>query len=350
MHRSLVFASLAALAVAGVVEPASACSPSGGTIGSVTPAGDTHPANAAIVIEGRVLSERGLEATIDGEPAALMVDALRSAWNPPDQGYDRMALRLSPEPTPGQVVRVSGEACASWGGVCPLEVAFTAGPPATEVLPPVDALWFDWGLEEPWGDPWISDSCGSFPTVAELVVHVRVPEEARDGSLLRVWATPAVEGDWGARAAYLRDAEPEVRQRIGMDAYRVGDPVTISRACVHAQLVGSAGEGPVTTTCAPCRFYDDAWLGDGPGCFGATYACPSDIAPASPSDHCVDPIPDAGAPDAGAPWSPDGGAPSPADAGAGAPVTYGCAAVPTTPSSPLGLLGLAALAWLRRRP
>lgn len=343
MRTRLAGLAVVALLVGSVAAEAAACWPGRSVLRTVAPATGTHPANAPIVFEGAVLYDRHLAATIDGEPAELIVDRLRSAWNPPDQAYYRLALQLSPEPAPGQTVHVNGDACASWGGSCPVAVTYVAGPRETETPPAVDALWFDWSVS-PSGDPWREpDSCGARDRVATLYAHARVPAGVRDGHVVRLWASPEVDGLWGAPAAFLVTARAEVEAWIGMDAYRVGYPVDISRACVHARLLGPTGAGPISTVCAPCAFDPDGLLSEQPRCFvEGPRECPSDLAPSeSPLDFCVDAEPDGGVPDA-AVHDADGGAPARS-------VTYGCAAAPASAATPFALVVLAAIGAVRRR-
>lgn len=358
MQRSFLMSGLVMLAACVVPASARACLPGHEGVATVVrPSGPTHPANGAIVLEGWVLTWHDrfptLEATVDGVPAALVMDEYLSEWVSDDDAYRVLAVRLVSDPTPGQVVHVTGQPCAGWGRTeCPIDLTYTADAPETEALPAVASLTWDWEPVEPWGDEWATDSCGRSPSAGYVSAHVQLPTLTDPTAMLRVWVNPVGTPADRTHTLVIGEMGTPPSDRIDrafvMGTSQVGNPGDPSRVCVHAQIVTAAARGPVVTECLPCR-YGGRWS-DSPLCLPPMRSCPPALEVGVP---LCDPVtPDAGpaSPDAGV-FAPDGGAPSSPDAGPRA-VRYGCAASPSARDGggPVWLaLGIFALVRRRAR-
>ncbi len=111
------------------------------------PTTDEHPSNAAVVFFGESLTTTIATATIDGVAASLVLDDSLShpydTLGPP--AFYVMALRLEPEPMPGQIVAIDATECCygERNGCRPLHIEYTATEPDEEISSEGLAVSFD---------------------------------------------------------------------------------------------------------------------------------------------------------------------------------------------------------------
>ena len=362
---------------------AHACSPGWHAAGvtETHPSEATHPANAAIILVGGMLQPSrsrpwGLQATVDGVAVEISPDETLSYYFPPDDANVVLALRLTPEPMPGQTVRLWGDACVSYAlERCPVDLTYTATV-RDDTPPPPPTGWWDYQPRTPWGDPWSLDSCSRYPELGSARGEIAIPMEAlppADRVYARVTPVPRSSA-YGEVSQWVGPVEA-VSMTIGasVDVTQVGDPPDPTRFCIEVELVDAAGNGAgAVRLCPMCRIDRNPRWGEEDWCYPDARHCPMHLAPASPAELCTPPMADAGVgasvdagPDAGSATIPDtspphtdAALPTLRDAGAGhtgearASVGGGggcCSATRPEPHWPLALLFFAAaLRTLRR--
>ena len=96
-------------------------------------AGETHPANYALIFQGESIEPELLSVTVAGRPAELV-----SAYDVSPQAW-----RIAPMPTPGDTVIIDGKPCRETAFECqPFSLTFTAGDPQnTPPKPPASAYF-----------------------------------------------------------------------------------------------------------------------------------------------------------------------------------------------------------------
>lgn len=253
--------------ITSVTPPASACLPNVSTEVEVSPSSDTYPANAAVILQGYSLSEWELTATVDGEPVTLTVDEGLSDYPAGDWAYRILALRLEPEPLPGQTVTVSGNPCA-YATCGDVAVSYVASEP--DETPPEAPLEWWWSLRyyEPVPDEEADfvDTCGYLRRAATIAMQgtlANVPEDGDDPVFFSVSVTPETSS-----------LSERGRSARGYDLYAVRDtalvgslylftdqveyPVTKNEYCVRVELLDRAGNtSGVEEKCIPCDISAD---------------------------------------------------------------------------------------------
>lgn len=232
-----------ALVAAGVTVAQDALGCGGGPDGAVHEtlpmSGDTWPANAAIHIEGITVFSSGLTATVDGQPATLVdipeLSSVHELW-----------LSISPQPAAGAEVVIQGEACASLGSNCTVDLSFTAGP-ADETAPPAPlSMRFD--LKEVEGLH--SPDCEGLHYGSYFAVRTTEPvdsnEEAPNLYVTEVFTDSSL-GDLVGRHVDLAGPEGETKLFLHFSS---GGP----DACVRVTSRDAAGNvaSPPITTCKAC--------------------------------------------------------------------------------------------------
>lgn len=332
-----------------VPELAEACQPWPPVVDSIVPDGEMHPANAAMVLRGHELTADHLVATVDGQPSQLIVDEQLSRHEGIFIEYYRtLALRISPPPTPGQQVHVTGQVCGYLDepGCDPIDVAFTSDEP--DLTPPigVELLGFDLvRLTAP-----EEDSCGA--SFSQVEFDLSFPPDISLGESMVMYRLSVKHAEDDLSGGLRDHVDDLASWEASVEISRVGDDFPIDGWCASVSTIDAAGnESATTTSCSACMwttrephniFVEDVWLPVPGG------ACDDGMAATTTGDMTTS---DASASDDTLPTDPS--PTEPADS-TGPPATGGESTVPEgcTCSSPhpapVPLL-LAPLALFRRR-
>ena len=258
---------------------AEACAPPSPGLHSFPADGGTHPANAAILLDGYGADPELLTVTVDGQAARLV-----RAFEIKDDAW-----WIEPPPSPGDQVKLEGIPCP--GGDCgPFAVEFTASEPdRTPPLAPTGA-WF--GIYDHVDT---TEGRGDCSEHGSTTVFTHLADGWRDDGGSRVLVRVAVYD--------ARDSEP-------VDAFGVSrraDRVTLwsdglkredaEHYCLRIRVTDLAGNAaPVVDACTPCGFKTDPegldeWTygGQEPEWSGADLVGgPCDLATPTPADEDLD--------------------------------------------------------------
>lgn len=102
------------------------------------PSGGELPVNAAIRFDGPTALDL-VTLTVDGQPATLEFD-----YDLPNLGFT-VYMRVTPTPSPGQTVVLSGDFCAGYGDPCEATFEYTVVAPDEKPPNPITGL--DFGLQ-----------------------------------------------------------------------------------------------------------------------------------------------------------------------------------------------------------
>ncbi len=263
---SVLTASTVAATLVYCAPPSSAlaCSPNLSSVTDIRPqSAGVLPANAAIVFKGFSLGtysfhgpEGELQATINGEPAELIVDEQLSAYSDHDDSFWLLAVRLQPTPSPGDTVELSGAPCI-YNPCDSLAYQVTVGPP--DLTPPPSVLDTAWefvfegtGVLEP-----NADSCGDYPWTGSFDITTTFDAlSANDEwSFVDVEVVPSPDKRYRKawQAVWLLDALTEDR-RIPIHWDQLPAYVDPAPYCVHVTVRDAAGNtGGTRKQCTPCR-------------------------------------------------------------------------------------------------
>jgi MYXO-CTERM domain-containing protein len=240
----------AALASFCSLGAARACSPPlPGLSGSLPESGATYPANAVVFLYGYQLALDDAEVTVDGAPAALVADTSVTA------PIGALAVRVDPEPAPGQVVTLTGTFCSAGSG-CPEEtVTYTAGPADDDAPASPGRVTFDVYDHA----DFVADigACESDSHVAWFV-HFQGAPPAEGG------AAPVLHLVEGFRDEKLSDlafsshafaSEDDVTVTIRSRVETLEGADVTEAICFRVTTIDTAGnKADPTTLCRPCHF------------------------------------------------------------------------------------------------
>ncbi|WAS99183.1 MYXO-CTERM sorting domain-containing protein [Nannocystis punicea] len=232
---------------------ADACGATPSELRETVPAdGDTYPANAALMFWGDGLSVDKVTVTIDGEPAALVPAPLV-------EGLGALAVKVEPEPLPGQVVVVAGEFCDE-NDNCPASITFTAGEPDVTVpAPVVEASFFAVFEHAPLILPGGCD--GGFQVDQTIYVHLEqpAPTAGEAASFFEVTWDPGEEFEPSALRRTARALEPTTILPIALPADRFGGADVSTDVCFEVVARDAAGNASAPfELCPPCFMRADA--------------------------------------------------------------------------------------------
>lgn len=256
----LLLSALSAWGTA-IANDAHACLPDPGQVDSVVPSDGGHPANSAILLLGWSLSATKLSATIDDAPVTVVIDEAASEWRDSDFAYSTLALRLDPEPLPGQTLSLSGDPCEydfTRGESCDgFEVTYVAEE-IDEVAPVAPSQWWwdGWFVPEAPDELLPNGSCKDMATLGDLTVSYTfgddlVVDDSTD-LLVRIWSTPESDSTAYVPAVRaIRSAADAMWLPLFIDQTRY--PIAESPACIHIEVVDLAGNSSgVLESCEPC--------------------------------------------------------------------------------------------------
>jgi hypothetical protein len=272
-------------------------------VDSVVPSSTTHPANAAILIEGQTLDGYALVATIDDEPAILRRDERLSRYSPADDAYYVIALRLEPVPAPGQIVTVSGNACIyDADESCEqFSLVYTATEPDDVPPPPPEAWWWDGYVDvfafEGNVDDYVAASCSGLPQRGSINVSANLGASAKAAKTEALFLHASARRRSGAKDEFqdfVQIAEPTEHVHFELDANQVGENSTTIEYCVQVELLDLAGNSSgLEEMCAPCsitRTTDSETL----RCYPDNGFCGSSVDVAEKEAVCFEEPPEAG--------------------------------------------------------
>ena len=269
----------------------------------VLPADDVHPSNGAIVIKVFEGNRAELEATVDGEPTALvpaghLPEVVAERDHDTSWPYAWRSYFVDPAPPPGAEVRIHGVFCdeEEWPGTAAVDFTYRAGPP--DVTPPAElsSFWFDLFVHSEWrecacgyeGDPagdtrWnVSAERAAAMEPPGSLELVRVDLIAADG---RVLAT-----DWSATTSGIGVHAAAVPRSIELNRRALDVPP--EEVCLRATVVDAAGNVTPSIEACPCRIaFDDTPLGpDDDGCYAAPPRPDWSQVPMVAGGHCGDDV------------------------------------------------------------
>lgn len=248
-ERSSVVVSLAIAGVAVSLAPAraSACEPLPAELKSSVPAdGAELPANSAVLLFGQSLSVSGIEATVDGQPAGLTeAEAVAGAG---------LAVKIDPEPLPGQTVALSGDFCQDAGGcgVSTLSFVVTA-PDVTAPSPDARELFF-----AVYDHLDFLSSGADCQYDSDVTYYVHVLDAPPDGAVTVFTASWDPDGDGPTPAAFSGSAlgtggESVIPISVTAATLQGADPLT--GVCLTVTVGDLAGNPPRTETVCPACYH-----------------------------------------------------------------------------------------------
>ncbi|PCC75381.1 MYXO-CTERM domain-containing protein [Nannocystis exedens] len=237
---------------------ADACGASPAELHESVPAdGETYPANAALLFWGDAISVDKVTVTVDGEPAALVPAAFA-------EGLAPLAVKVEPEPQPGQTVVVAGEFCAENDG-CPASITFTAGEP--DVAAPAtlaEASFFAVLEHAPFQ---FTSGCDQWEIAQTMYVHLEQPAPAAGEALVLfevTWDGGEELGGSGIRRV-ARGLEPTTIVPVALNSGTLGAADVRTDVCLEVVARDAAGNAAAPfELCPPCFMrVDEAPLADG---------------------------------------------------------------------------------------
>lgn len=264
--RSSIFRSparsLPALALLGalgapalVPSPASACAPLPPGLESSKPggSGSSLPANAAILLFGFPLSLDAITVTVDDAPATLQEVELAD-------GFADLAVRIDPQPMPGQWVVLDGNFCPD--SECePSTLSFSVTEPDTAAPAPTvaDAFFAVYDHVD------FVSSGGDCQSDSDLTFYVHVPGVAPGTSdaatIVSASWDPDGEGPAGFRRTRLASDDPTLLT-ISVTAAELGgaDPAEL---CLTITTTDAAGNSAAPfELCNACYLREDSEVHD----------------------------------------------------------------------------------------
>jgi len=222
---------------------ARACQPPfPGLFGSIPDHGTTHPANAAVLLEGYDISLDAVTVTVDGAPAALIEQ-------PPLPWINGVFVRIEPQPQPGQTVVIEGDFCPQPGECEPQQIPFTATDPDLTPPAPITAFSFDI-YDYPPHDPGVGSCMSPSDFTRYFRISAPLPGPGESYNIHRL----SVVGDGPVLPSRLAITTDMAITVSGLDAELMGAPLAES-ACFHVDTIDFAGNvGPASPPiCLPCR-------------------------------------------------------------------------------------------------
>jgi MYXO-CTERM domain-containing protein len=247
-HKGLVrgAALLGAGALAVFVpRSADACEPPLPILVSSIPAdGATYPGNAGLVFKGIGIELDGVDVTVDGQPAKLLLDTSYSSLS------DVVAV-IEPEPAEGQTVVLSGTFCDSL--FCePTMITYTVGAPDVDPpAPDVEASFvavYDHADYEASGGDCASDS--------DLTYYIHLAHAGGEGAatLFRVAYTPEGE-DTPAFERTVTATDDTLRTALSVVSEQLAGKRP-EEVCLDVTALDTAGNATGFQLC-PCFFRQD---------------------------------------------------------------------------------------------
>jgi MYXO-CTERM domain-containing protein len=220
----------------------------------IVPGDGEHPSNAAVLIFGGALRPDALTATIDGIAAEIYID---TALARPDghfaNAWQLMPLRLDPQPTPGQTVAFTGNACGEFEcGGGELEITYVATEPDEAIAKITPTVTFD--LARLTNNGWTS--CGAWGSFVRTMVDFDAAALADEELIIyEVVARnddAELEGTDRYRSTWL-----EWGSFVLFEPGIVGETFPLDGWCVEVKLMDAAGNVAAhVTTCEPSGCYE----------------------------------------------------------------------------------------------
>ncbi|MGK4003728.1 hypothetical protein WMF31_13945 [Sorangium sp. So ce1036] len=213
--------------------------------------GATYPGNAALFFYGFEISLEGVSATVDGEPANLVL-----APDVPATGHS-LAARIEPPPGEGQAIVIEGDFCST--GPCEVtRIELTAG--AADTTAPAAPAGLSFNLHD-YAD--FKSSGGDCQTSSDLAWWLTIDGEAPAlGASPVIYTIEAFRDDSFSRPVFSESAFARAASSTRA-IHRTADVLDGADApealCFRVSAIDAAGNAASETAhaCKPCYYRKD---------------------------------------------------------------------------------------------